>query len=433
MSIVEILNWLYKAIIGWPYIQDKHIAIDGDGPLARFPQNMNLAETPAPSRPPAKQISPLRLRRLVRQLGPGCLGVAFVFNEADPIDHIEAEVAALSQADFAINEEVLKRPKADPRTLLPKEYHDYLDLCTPYRKKPRTDRKFEINLKPDTNIHKDIGYSPLRRMSDAELREVKRVLDEHREAGNISPSSAPIASPVLFARKPNGTLRFCIDYRRLNAVTEKDRYPLPRIDEVLRLVLGSKVLSKIDIHQAFHGAEIDEKSRPLTTFRTTFGAWQWNVMPFGLSNAPSTWQRVINDTLFEGLGSFCCAYVDDIIIWSPSEKQHRLDVRTVLQRLRDEGLSINVEKCEFDVQETRYLGHILSTSGIRPDPRKVQALLDWPVPRTTQEVHQFDGLGSYYRGYIEGFTRIAKPLTELKKKDAPFVWSPACQEAFHGL
>ena len=151
-------------------------------------------------------------------------------------------------------------------------------------------------------------------MSDAELREIKCVRDEHREAGKISPSSAPIASLVLFARKPNGTLRFCIDYRRLNTVTEKDRYPLPRIDEVLRLVLGSKVLSKIDIHQAFHGVEIDEKSRPLTTFRTTFGAWQWNVMPFGLSNAPSTWQRVINDTLFEGLGSFCCAYVDDIII-----------------------------------------------------------------------------------------------------------------------
>ena len=172
--------------------------------------------------------------------------------------------------------------------LLPKEYHDYLDLCTPYHKKPCTDRKFEINLKLDTNIHKDIGYSPQRRMSDAELREVKRVLDEHREAGNISPSSTPIASPVMFARKPNGTLRFCIDYRRLKAVTEKDRYPLPHIDEVHRVVLGS-----------FHGMEIDEKSHQHTTFRTTFGAWQWNVMPFGFSNAPSTWQRVINDTLFE--------------------------------------------------------------------------------------------------------------------------------------
>ena len=201
-------------------------------------------------------------------------------------------------------------------------------------------------------------------MSDAELREVKRVLDEHRQAGNISPSSAPVASPVLFARKPNRTLRFCIDYHRLNAVTEKDRYPLPRIDEVLRLVLGSKIFSKIDIHQAFHGVEIEEMSRPLTTFRTTFGEWQWNVMPFGLSIAPSTWQQVINDTLFEGLGSFCCAYIDDIIIWSPSVEQHRRDVQTVLQRLRDEGLSINVEKCEFDVEETCYLGHILSTSGI---------------------------------------------------------------------
>ena len=215
--------------------------------------------------PPPKLVSPLRLRRLVKELGPGCLEVAFVFNEADLIDFLEAEVATLSQADFAINEEVLKRPEVDPHTLLPKDYHDYLDLCTPYREKPNTDQKFEINLKPDKNIHKDIRYSLLRHMSNAELREVKRALDEHREAGNISPSSAPVASPVLFARKPNGTLRFCIDYRRLNAVTEKDRYPLPRIDEVLPLVLGSKILSKIDIHQAFHGVEIEEKSRPLTT------------------------------------------------------------------------------------------------------------------------------------------------------------------------
>ena len=114
-------------------------------------------------------------------------------------------------------------------------------------------------------------------------------------------------------------------------------------------------------------------------------------------------------------------------------EQHRRDVRTVLQRLRDQGLSINIKKCEFYIKVTRYLGHILSTSGIRPDPRKVQALLDWPVTRTTKEVHQFHGLGSYYRGYIEGFARIAKPLTELMKKDAMFVWSPACQEAFNGL
>ena len=218
-------------------------------------------------------------------------------------------------------------------------------------------------------------------MSDAEIREVKRDQDEHRKAGNRSPSSATVASPILFARKPNGILRFCIDYRPLYAVTEKDRYPLPRIDEVLPLVLGSKILTKIDILQAFHALEIEEKSRPLMTLHKTIDAWQWNVMPFGMSNAPSTWQRVINDTLFEGLGSFCCAYVDDIIIWSPSVEQHHRDIWTILQPLRDEGLSISVEKCEFDVKENHYLGHVLSTSGIRPDPRKVQALLDWPVVR----------------------------------------------------
>ena len=206
ISIVELSNRPHKAFIGWPYIQDKYIAIDSDGPLTRSPQRTN--QDPVPDQPSAKSVSPLRLGRLVRELGPGRRGVAFVFNEADPRDFLEAEVAVLSLADFAINEEVLKRPKVDPRKLLPEDYRDYLDLCSPYRKKTRTDRKFEINLKPDTNIHKDIGYSPLRRMSNAELREVKRVLDKHREAGNISPSSAPVASPVLFARKPNGMLRF---------------------------------------------------------------------------------------------------------------------------------------------------------------------------------------------------------------------------------
>ena len=157
MLIVELPNRPYRAIIGWPYIQDKHIAIDGDGPLSRFPQDTNMAETSVPSPPLPKPISTLRLRRLVRQLGPGCLVDAFVFNEVDPIDHIEAEFAALSQADFAITEEVLKLLKADPSTLLPKVYHDYLDLCTPYCKKPCTDWKLEIYLKLHTKIQKDIG------------------------------------------------------------------------------------------------------------------------------------------------------------------------------------------------------------------------------------------------------------------------------------
>ena len=157
MSIVELSNRPYKAIIGWPYIQDKHIAIDSDSPLACIPQSTN--QDTVPDQPSAKLVSPLRLRRLVRELGPGCLGVTFVFNEADPIDYLEAEVSALSKADFTINEEVLKRPKVDPRTLLPKTYHDYLDLCTPYRKKPRTDRKFEINLKPDTFFFFFLFYS----------------------------------------------------------------------------------------------------------------------------------------------------------------------------------------------------------------------------------------------------------------------------------
>ena len=141
---------------------------------------------------------------------------------------------------------------------------------------------------------------------------------------------------------------------------------------------------------------------------------------------------MINNTLVIGLGYLCCANVGDISIWSISVEQQRLDVLTVLQRLRDEGLSIKVEKCVFDVQETHYLGHILSASGIQPDYRKVQALLDLPVPKTTEEVHQFHGLGSYYRGYRVRFAQRAKPITKLLKEDVPFLWSPSCKEAFMG-
>ena len=440
MSVADLPGRPYKVIIGWPYLRKHRVLIDGNGPLAKFPWT-RLDSRPCPltsttsmtSKPKVEAISPRQLKRLVRRSGPQCLGIAVVFDDPDP----DSVIASLSRADLEVHRAALEKPKADPRTLLPREYYNYLDLCDPsrkvHRKTPRSHRKFNISLKPGTDIHRDVGYSPLRRMSDAELREVKRALDEHRAAGNISPSSAPIASPVLFVRKADGTLRFCVDYRRLNSITEKDRYPLPRIDEILRLVLGSKIMSKIDIHQAFHGVEVAESSRPLTTFRTAYGAWQWNVMPFGLSNAPSTWQRVINDALFDGLGSFCCAYVDDIIIWSSSLEQHRRDVRAVLERLREQGFSINIEKCEFHVTETRYLGHILSTTGIRPDPRKVQALLDWPMPRSTLDVHQFHGLGSYYRAYVEGFAKLAKPLTNLMRKDTPFVWTPEYQDAFEAI
>jgi hypothetical protein len=227
------------------------------------------------------------------------IGIAVIFNEPDPDTVIaslapalpESAIAAITRADIESHRANKEKPKADPRAKLPKEYHDFLDLCEPDAPPPESKphRDFETTLTPGADPHRDVGFSPLRRMSDDELREVKHYLDENLANGNISPSSAPIASPVLFARKADGSLRFCIDFRKLNAITQKDRYPLPRIDEVLRLVIGAKYLSKIDIRLAFHRVAVALKSRPLTTFRTANGAYQCNVMPFGLSNAPSTW------------------------------------------------------------------------------------------------------------------------------------------------
>ena len=486
-SIIDMAQRSYQVIVGWHYIQDKRIIIDGAKPclILRTPLSPSPSQNPRPplphakpepernsepavpslpklptkilkrgeplpeppvpepSRPGPSTTRPMGLKQFKRMVnrtrGQG-LGIAVIFNEPDPDTVIASlapalpgsAIAAITRADIESHRANKEKPKTDPRAKLPKEYHDFLDLCEPDAPPPESKphRDFEITLTPGADPHRDVGFSPLRRMSDDELREVKHYLDENLANGNISPSSAPIASPVLFARKADGSLRFCIDFRKLNAITQKDRYPLPRIDEVLRLVIGAKYLSKIDIRLAFHRVAVALKSRPLTTFRTAYGAYQCNVMPFGLSNAPSTWQRVINDALFEGLGSFCCAYVDDILIWSKSLGEHRRDVRRVLETLRRHGFRINVDKCDFHVQETKYLGHILSTTGVRPDPDKIKVLLDWETPRNLKEVQAFHGLGNYYRKNIGNFARIARPLTNLMKKEAPFAWTPECETSF---
>ena len=219
-----------------------------------------------------------------------------------------------------------------------------------------------------------IGYSPLYQQTAEELRELKRYLIENLDKGFIEASQAPFASPILFVQKPNRGLRFCIDYRKLNSLTRKDRYPLPLIDEVLARVSKAKIYTKLDIRQAFHRIRMHPDSEEMTTFRTRYGSYKCKVLPFGLTNGPATYQRYMNDVLFEYLDDFCTAYLDDILIYSENESEHEEHVKKVLEKLRKAGLQADIKKSEFHVTRTKYLCFIIYTQGIEVDPIKTEVI-----------------------------------------------------------
>ena len=262
---------------------------------------------------------------------------------------------------------------------------------------------------------------------------MKKFLEEHLKKGFIEASSAPCSSPILLAKKPGGGIRFCVDYCKLNELTKKDVYPLLLIAETMARLKKAVIFTKIDIRQAFHKLRMAIESKDATTFASRFGAYKWKVMPFGLTSGPASWQHFINDLLWEYLNDFCTAYLDDILIYSTSIKEHRQHVRKVLTKLREAGIPADVDKCEFHVTETKYLGLIVSTEGIKMDPSKVDAIKSWDTPTCVREVRSFIGFCNFYCRFISNFLKIAEPLNILTKKDVKFKWSVECNRVFKGL
>lgn len=277
------------------------------------------------------------------------------------------------------------------------------------------------------------SYSPLYKQNLEELEATKKYLLENLEKGYIEHSRSPFASPILCVRKPNGDLRICVDYRKVNALTRKDVYPIPRIDELLARPAKAKFFTKFDIRAAFNKIRMDPESEEYTTFRTRYGTYKCKVLPFGLCNGPATYQRYMNDVLIDYLDDFCIAYLDDILIYSEDEETHVRHVKKVLQRLRDAGLQVEIKKTEFHVTRTRYLGYILTDKGIEVDPEKVEALRNWEAPTTVAGVKSFLGFAGFYRQFVPGFSRTAKPILALQSPTVPFVWDTDCERAFQKL
>ena len=271
------------------------------------------------------------------------------------------------------------------------------------------------------------------RMAPAELKELKIQLQELLDLGFIRPSFSPWGAPVLFVKKKDGTLRMCIDYRELNKLTIKNKYPLPRIDDLFDQLQGSSVFSKIDLRSGYHQLRIRDEDIPKTAFRTRYGHYEFLVMSFGLTNAPAAFMDLMNRVFRDYLDKLVIVFIDDILVYSQSESQHEQHLRLVLQRLREHRLYAKFSKCEFWLPQVTFLGHIVSKDGILVDPSKIEAVRNWPRPGNVPEVRSFLGLAGYYRRFVEGFSRIAVPLTELTKKKTKFVWTDRCENSFQEL
>ncbi|CAH1247195.1 RTL1 [Branchiostoma lanceolatum] len=274
---------------------------------------------------------------------------------------------------------------------------------------------------------------PYRRIPPALRAEVKEHINMMLDQDVIRPSSSPWASPVVLIRKKDGGLRFCVDYRKLNAVTHRDAFPLPRIEESLDALGGARLFSTLDLSAGFWQIEMDEADREKTAFTCPYGLFEFNRTPFGLSGSPGTMQRLMQRCLGDQNLEILLIYLDDIIVFSKDVDEHLARLDVVLSRLGQYGLKLRPDKCHLFRTSVKYLGHIVSEEGVSTDPDKTVALRDWPVPTTVRQVRQFLGFASYYRRFVESFGKIAGPLHELVRKDQPFVWTPACQSAFDTL
>ncbi|KAL0559480.1 hypothetical protein IC582_004091 [Cucumis melo] len=401
LIVLDMLD--FDVILGMDWLAVNHASIDCSRKEVTFnpPSMASFKFKGGGSKSLPQVISAIRASKLLSQ---GTWGIL-------------ASVVDTREADVSLSSEPVVRDYPD---VFPEE----LPGLPPHR-----EVEFAIELEPGTV---PISRAPYR-MAPAELKELKVQLQELLDKGFIRPSVSPWGAPVLFVKKKDGSMRLCIDYRELNKVTVKNRYPLPRIDDLFDQLQGATVFSKIDLRSGYHQLRIKDEDVPKTAFRSRYGHYEFIVMSFGLTNAPAVFMDLMNRVFREFLDTFVIVFIDDILIYSKTEAEHEEHLRMVLQTLRDNKLYAKFSKCEFWLKQVSFLGHVVSKDGVSVDPAKIEAVTGWTRPSTVSEVRSFLGLAGYYRRFVENFSRIATPLTQLTRKGAPFVWSKACEDSFQTL
>ena len=323
------------------------------------------------------------------------------------------------------------------RDLLPEQSKEVKNMITRWQDVFETSsgprgRTNVVQHRIDTGDAKPIRQVP-RRLPLAKREDAKKVIEEMAADGVIEPSSSPWMSPVVLVKKKDGTTRFCVDYRLLNNVTKKDSYPLPRIDDTLDTLEGCELFSTLDLRSGYWQVGLAPEDKEKTAFSIGTGLWQFTVMPFGLCNAPATFERLMENVLRGLSWEICLVYLDDIIVLGKSFTHHLENLEKVFERLRAANLKLNPKKCNLFRRQVNYLGHVVSDNGVAVDPAKIAAITNWPVPRDKHQVRSFLGLCTYYRRYVKGFANIAKPLTRLTEEKRTFHWDHECQASFEEL
>ncbi|KAL0148225.1 hypothetical protein M9458_056457 [Cirrhinus mrigala] len=324
-------------------------------------------------------------------------------------------------------------PETQVKVTIPSHYQDLSEVFSKTKATqlpPHRPWDCAIDLLPNAMPPKSRVY-PLSRMEEQAMEEY---IEEALDSGFIRPSTSPAAAGFFFVSKKDGGLRPCIDYRGLNNVTVKFRYPLLLVPPALEQLREATIYTKLDLRSAYNLIRIKEGDEWKTAFLTTRGHYEYQVMPYGLANAPAVFQSFINEILKEFINKFVIAYIDDILIYSKTETEHVAHVRTVLSRLLETQLHVKAEKCEFHVHQTSFLGYQVSHQGVKIDSTKVQAVTDWPQPTTIKELQRFLGFANFYRRFIRNYSTIDSPLTSLlKNKPKKLCWTEEASHAFNTL
>ncbi|QRW07883.1 Retrotransposable element Tf2 protein [Ceratobasidium sp. AG-Ba] len=316
---------------------------------------------------------------------------------------------------------------------IPEEFMEFIDVFSEelFKKLPEH-RSFDCNIDfaEGSDLPKPAKVYPL---SPIESRTIKEFIDQELADGKIRPSKSPIASPCFFVKKKDGSLRLVTDYRKINNITIPDQFPMPLQVELVDQVKNAKIYSKLDLRWGFNNIRIKEGDEWKTAFRTAYGIYEYLVMPFGLKNAPAVLQRMMNDIFRHLLGVTVVVYMDDILIFSEKEEDHAKHVKEVLKILRENNLYAKLSKCEFFVKKVIFLGLVITPEGISMEEEKIKAIMEWSAPRKIKEVQAFLGFVNFYRRFIAEFSKIARPLHDLTKKDTKFEWTQECQQAFEEI
>jgi hypothetical protein len=415
----------HDVVLGMPWLEKHNPVIDWTKGVLRFARCDCVID-----------INPIRRQRSsmddrAREINSGEEISLLALGCADPKAAITA--ADIARQDQASHKASGNRGSHAPLEI-PQEYQKWKRLFEEEEGKEALPKHqpwdHEIKLVPG----KEPTFGPIYALSEKQLKALRQYLDENLAKGFIRKSESRAAYPILFVPKKDGTLRLCVDYRKLNDITIKNRYPLPNIEELQQRLQGARWFTSIDLRGAYNLIRMKAGEEWKTAFRTRYGLYEYLVMPFGLTNAPATCQDMINDTLREYLDDFVVAYLDDILVYTRGAlKEHIQHVHKTFAKLFQRNLKVKPEKCKFHRMNLEFLGFIVGRDGIQLDPDKIKSIWQWPQPKTVRDVQAFLGLANYNRKFIENYSKIATPLTELTKKDIRFHWTSKQEQAFHQL